>query len=409
MSVNTVPRSVDQAISETVQKRVFVGEADVLLNPSLTPLFTLVTKIGNRKKATSSTRVEWIEDDYVGHWGQASNGTTDFSSVATSITVVDGTLFNVGDLVAVPKAATSSAAEEVIRVTANTGGAGATLTITRGIGGTTADTISATTDLRVLASAYAEGAAFGTVRTTSKIVKISYTQIFRRPVQLTKSMVAQAQFGPSNERLFQRRKSLEELRKEIESAGLWGAPSESLSLGAPGTIRTTMGVKSRIVTNVYNANTTLTETGLESFAELAFSTYYQGTEKLLIASKKVISAFDFFSLGHMRHQPGESLYGVKVKRYVTSHGDFMVTRDLLLESGPNGSFTFAADEAYALDVDSIEFAPLSGNGENRDTHLLTDVVKDGSDKYSDEYICEGAWVIRQEKRHARLYGCTAFA
>lgn len=407
MSVNTVPRSIDQAISETVQKRIFLGEADVLLNPSLTPIFTLVTKIGNRKKSVASARVEWIEDDFVGHWGQANNGTTDYSSVATSIAVVDGTLFNVGDLIAIPKAASSSAAEEVARVTANNGSN--TLTITRGIGGSGADTIGATADIRVLASAYAEGAAYGTPRSTSKAVKISYTQIFRRPVQLTKSMVAQAQFGPSNERLFQRRKALEELRKEIESAGLWSQPSESLAVGAPGTIRTTMGIKGRIATNVYNANTTLTETGLESFSELAFGTYYQGTEKLLVASKKVISAFDFFSLGHMRHKPGESLYGVNVKRYVTTHGDFMLTRDLLLEASPNGSGNFASDEAYALDVDSIEFAPLSGNGENRDTHLLTDVVKDGSDKYSDEYICEGAWVIRFEKRHARMYGVTAFA
>src|SRR5690348_11277084 len=117
MSVNTVPRSIDQAISETVQKRIFVGEADVLLNPSLTPIFTLVTKIGNRKKATASARVEWIEDDFVGHWGQANNGTTDYSSVATSIAVVDGTLFAAGDLIAIPKVASNSAAEEVARVT----------------------------------------------------------------------------------------------------------------------------------------------------------------------------------------------------------------------------------------------------------------------------------------------------
>jgi hypothetical protein len=405
MSVNTVPRSIDQAITETVQKRIFVGEADVLLNPSLTPIFTLVTKIGNRKKSVASSRVEWIEDDYVGHWGQVSNGTTDYSSVATSINVVDGTLFAAGDLIAIPKVASNSSAEEVARVTAVNSN---TLTLTRGIGGAGADTIGATADIRILASAYAEGAAYGTVRNTTKAVKISYTQIFRRPVTITKSMVAQAQFGPSNERLFQRRKALEEHRKEIESAGLWSRASESLALGAPGTVRTTMGLKSRIVTNVYNANTTLTESGLESFAELAFGTYYQGTEKLLVAAKKVISAFDFFALGHQRTQQAETLYGVKVKRYVTSHGDFMITRDLMLENSPNSGLGWG-DEAYALDVDSIEFAPLSGNGENRDTHLLTDVVKDGSDKYSDEYITEGAWVIRFEQRHARMYNVSAFA
>jgi len=404
MATIIVPRSIDQAIAETVQKRVFIGEADVLRNPSLTPIFTLVTKIGNRKKSTASARVEWIEDDYVGYWGSA-NGTQDISSIATTLTVTDGTLFAVGDIFNVPKVASSSATEEVVRITSI---ATNVLTIVRDIGGTGADTISSVADLRILASAYAEGAAYGTPRTTSKNVKVSYTQIFRRPVQVTKSMVAQAQFGPANERLFQRRKALEEHRREIEQAGLFSRPSESLVLGAPGTIRTTMGIKQSIVTNVYNANGTLTEGGIVSFAELAFSTYYQGTEKLLVAAKKVISAFDYFALGHQRTEQAEEIYGVKVKRYVTSHGDFMITRDLMLDLGPVNGLG-AGTEAYALDVDSIEFAPLSGNGENRDTHLLVDVIRDGSDKYSDEYITEGAWVVRFEPRHARMYDVTSYA
>lgn len=404
MATQQVPRSIDQAIQENLQKRIFIGEADVLRNPSLTPIFTLVTKIGNRKKTTGSARVEWIEDDYVGYWAQHNDG-TDASSVATTITVLDATLFAIGDIFSVSVVATQSTAEEVIRVT---GIAGSVLTITRGIGGSGANTIPATADLRILGSAYAEGAAYGVPRTTSKQTLISYTQIFRRPVQVNKSMVAQAQFGPANERLYQRRKALEEHRREIEQAGLFSRPSESLALGAPGTVRTTMGLKSRIVTNVYNANGTLTEGGIVSFAEMAFATYYQGTEKLLVAAKKVISAFDYFALGHQRTEQSEDVYGVKVKRYVTSHGDFMITRDLLLDTGPGNGFG-PGTEAYALDVDSIEFAPLSGNGENRDTHLLVDVQRDGSDKYSDEYLTEGAWVTRFEARHARLYNALGYA
>ena len=404
MALQQVPRSIDQAIQENVQKRVFIGEADVLRNPSLTPIFTLVTKIGNRKKTTGSARIEWIEDDYVGYWAQ-HNDATDASSVATTITVLDPTLFAIGDIFSVPLVATQSTAEEVVRVT---GIAGSVLTITRGIGGSGANTIPATADLRILGSAYAEGAAYGTPRTTSKQTLTSYTQIFRRPVQVNKSMVAQAQFGPANERLYQRRKALEEHRREIEQAGLFSRPSESLALGAPGTVRTTMGLKSRIVTNVYNANGTLTEGGIVSFAEMAFGTYFQGTEKLLVAAKKVISAFDYFAIGHQRTEQSEEVYGVKVKRYVTSHGDFMITRDLLLDLAPGNGFG-PGTEAYALDVDSIEFAPLSGNGENRDTHLLVDVQRDGSDKYSDEYLTEGGWVVRFEPRHARIYNVSGYA
>jgi len=41
---------------------------------------------------------------------------------------------------------------------------------------------------------------------------------------------------------------------------------------------------------------------------------------------------------------------------------------------------------------SIEFAPLNGNGINRDTHLLENVVLTGADLFQDEWLTEGAWV-----------------
>ena len=399
-----VARSIDQAYTETVQKRFFLGEDDVLLNPSLTPILTLVTKIGNRKKSTNAARVEWIEDDYLNIWGLVSNSTA-YSSVATSIVVADATLFAVNDLVAVPVGPTSSAVEEVVQVTAVNIGT-ETLTITRGIGGSGANTIGATADLRVLAPAFPEGAAYGTVRTTPKTVLVSYTQIFRRPVSVTKSEVAQALFGPSNDRLYQRRKMLEEHRRDMESAGLWSHPSETLSL--PATIRTTMGLKNRIVTNVYNANGTLTEGSFLTFTQQAFGQYYEGSEKLLVAAPVVISALDWWADNKLRLAPGDDIYGVKVSRYVTNHGDFMVTRDLNLQNAPSGSGVGWGAECYALDIDSIEFAPLVGNGENRDTQLLVDVIKDGADLYRDEYLTEAAWVVRFEKRHARMYGVQAY-
>lgn len=404
MAAITVARSIDQAYQETVQKRQFIGEDDVLLNPSLTPILTLITKIGNRKKPTNSARVEWIEDDYLSVFGQVSNGTTNYSSVATGISVVDPTIFAVNDLIAFPNAVTSSTVEEVAQVT---GISSSTLTITRGIGGAGQNTIGATADIRVLSPAFPEGAAFGTPRTTPKAVLISYTQIFRRPVSVTKSEVAQALFGPSNDRLYQRRKMLEEHRRDMESAGLWSHPSESLAL--PATIRTTMGIKNRIVTNVYNGNSTLTEGAFLTFTQQAFNQYYEGAEKLLVAAPVIISALDFWADNKLRLAPGDDIYGVKVSRYVTSHGDFMITRDLNLQNAPTVAAAGWGGEAYALDLDSIEFAPLVGNGENRDTQLLIDVIKDGADLYRDEYLTEGAWVIRLEKRHARLYGVTTYA
>lgn len=401
----TVARSFYQAQAETVQRRYFVGEKDILLDPDITPLLALTTNAGNRRKPAISTRVEWIEDDYVPVFGQAA-AASDYASNVTQINVVDATLFNTGDLVAVAKSASSSAAPEVVRVTGYTVGTPGTLTITRNIGGAGADTISASNDLRILGPAFAEGDNFPGMRSTTKVVQISYTQIFRTSVQITKSMAAQLQFGAQNERLYQRDVKLKEHKRAIESSGLWSRANETLVAGAPGTIRTTMGFKPRIVTNITNANTTLTEGGFLSFAQQAFLNY-AGPRKVLIAAPNVISALDYFADGKLRLTPGDKVLGVTVQRYFTTHGEFLVVRNRLMQNGTNGQ-GFAGD-AYAIDVASIEFAPLNGNGVNRDTHLLENVVLNGSDQYQDEWLTEGAWVIRFEKRHALLYNSTAFA
>jgi len=401
---------VAQAISpENIERRYIVGENDILLNPNLTPLFSLITKYPGRRTPSISTRLEWFEDDFAGVWGQVNNGTTSLASNNTNIPVLDVTIFAVGDLVAVPQVDSVSTAEEILRVTAVAGTTNGTLTVTRGIGGAGADTIGPTVDLRVVAPAYAEGASFGTPRFTSKAKKISYTQIFRQPVTVTKSMVAQGQYGtPENERMFQRRKMLEEHRRHIESAGLWGRASESLVTGAPGSIRTSMGLKSRLTTNVHDVNSTFTETSMMTFSELSFGKYYNGDKKVLLAAARVISAFDFLADNRLRLTPETTVFGVKAQMYVTSHGTFAIVRDLLLEDGPNGGIGWG-DEAYAIDPDSISFHPLNGNGENRDTQLLLDVKKNGDDLYADEWLTEGGWAVRHESRHSRLFECTAFA
>jgi hypothetical protein len=97
-----------------------------------------------------------------------------------------------------------------------------------------------------------------------------------------------------------------------------------------------------------------------------------------------------------------------VRRYISSHGDLLVVRDLLLQDSPN-SGTGAGDEAYAVHIPSVAYHPLSANGVNRDTHLIENVQTPGDDLIKSEWLNEGCWSIRHEKRHGRLYYVTAYA
>lgn len=401
----SVARSFNQFVTDTTNVRD-VNEQMVLLEPDAAPLFVL-TNSAKRKQPSIGPRFEWVEDTEVSLWGQASNGTTDYSSAATNILVADGTLFGVGDICAVPKAQSSASAPEVFLVTAI---ATNTLTITRNIGSSGADTIGATVSVRILASAFREDDNIGTQRYTSKTVQISYCQIFKTPVRITHTAASTKQYGaPQGERKFQLVKSLIRHRSEIEAAGLWSRASETLN--SPSSRWTTMGFLSRIATNKTDANTTATITTWNTFSETAFR--YGEKQKLLLCAPKVISALNFYSQNKLLTRVGDTVFGVKIARFEMALGEFLLANDYRLgtsDVGFPGGNSFAS-HAYSVDLPSVAMRYLQGGGDNLigDTKLFENVLPDGSTTRTDEYRSQLGWEFRHERKHAWLYDLSAYS
>jgi len=399
-----VARSFNQFVTDTTNVRD-VSEQMVLLEPDAAPLFVLTNK-AKRKQPTIGPRFEWVEDNEVSLWGQSSQ-TVDYSSAATNILVADGTLFGVGDIVAVPKAQSSSAAPEVFLVTAISTN---TLTITRGVGSSGADTISATGSLRILASAFKEDDNIGQQRYTAKTVQISYAQIFKTPVKVTHTAASTKQYGaPQGERKYQLVKSLIRHRSEIEAAGLWSRASESLN--SPSSRWTTMGWLSRIATNKTDASTTATITTWNTFSETCFR--YGEKQKLLLCAPKVISALNFYSQNKLLTRVGDTVFGVKIARFEMALGEFMLANDYRLgtsDIGFPGGNSFAT-HAYSIDLPSVAMRYLQGGGDNLigDTKLYENVLPDGSTTRTDEYRSQVGWEIRHEKKHAWMFDLSAYA
>ncbi len=400
-----VARSFDQFVTDTTNVRD-VSEQMVLLEPDAAPLFVL-TNAAKRKQPTIGPRFEWVEDTEVSLWGQSSQ-TVDYSSVATNILVADGTLFGVGDICAVPKAQSSSAAPEVFLVTAISTN---TLTISRGVGSSGADTISATGSIRIVASAFKEDDNIGQQRYTAKTVQISYAQIFKTPVKVTHTAASTKQYGaPQGERKFQLVKALIRHRSEIEAAGLWSRASESLAL--PSSRWTTMGWLSRIATNKTDASTTATITTWNTFSETAFR--YGEKQKLLLCAPKVISAINYYSQNKLLTRVGDTVFGVKIARFEMALGEFMLANDYRLGTAdvgfPSGANSFAS-HAYSIDLPSVAIRYLQGGGDNLigDTKLYENILPDGSTTRTDEYRSQLGWEIRHEKKHAWLFDLSAYA
>ena len=393
-----VARSTYQAITgEGIQVRE-IGDRIALLDRDVTPLLVMSIN-AKRKKPSKSPRIEQIEDDVRGLWDyHASNAT--ISSVATGILVSDGTLFAAGDLVAVQKANSSSAAEEIVRVTAISSN---TLTVTRNIGGAGADSINVNQALRIIGSAFAEGADLGSVRSTTKTTITSYTQIFREPIKITGTMQATEVYGEPDEE-YQIAKAQIELKKSIEAAGLWGRASESLA--APASVRTTMGFKSRVSTNVNDMATTATLTKWNTVSETAFR--YSQHRKLLIAAPAVHSGINYFAQNALQTQVESTVFGVNIKRLVLPHGELLLAPNWLMEAGVAAQAGYN-DEFYIIDLEAVTLYYLNGNGVNRDVALYRDVVKAGADATTHEVRGELAWIFVNEKKHSRGFNCSSYA
>jgi len=383
-----------------------VSEQMVLLEPDASPLFVL-TNAAKRKQPTIAPRFEWVEDTEAALWGQA-NSTGDYSSVATTILVQDSTVFAVGDIVAIPKAQSSNAAPEVILVTAS---ASNSITVTRNIGSSGADTIGQTGSMKVLGSAFLENDNIGTARYTAKTVQISYTQIFKTPVQVTHTAASTKQYGaPQGERKYQLVKALIRHRSEIEAAGLWSRASETLAL--PGSRWTTMGWLPRISTNKTDGSTTLTLTSFNTFGETAFR--WGEKQKLLLCAPKIISALNFFSQNKLLTRVGDTVMGVKISRFTLALGEFLLANDYRLSTSEIGfvsGLNSFNSHAYSIDLPSMAWRYLQGGGDNLigDTKLFENVKPDGSTVRTDEYRTQGGWEMRHERKHAWLYDVSAYS
>lgn len=392
-------RSTAQIISEARAVRD-VAPQIFYLEPNEAPLITLMSKL-NKKRPCFNTKFTWFDSDFNARWTQVDSTTV--TTTATAIGVTDGTLFRAGDMFTVPKIVSSATAPEMIRVVSV---ATNTLTVVRNVGGTGAATINASSALTFAGSAFEEGAAFPTMKSTIPVEYTGYTQIFRTPINVTNTARATRTYGMDELKRLRYEKGVEH-KVDINRAFLFGQPSESTTGGPTGNpIRTTGGLFHKITTNAYNANSVLTRQTVELFAQMAFR--YGKKQKVLLASPTVISAFSQFAQSHLMISPGETTFGVNTQKVITGHGEWMLVRDWMLEDGVSGQNGFGGN-AFSLDLDQFQIRVLAENGINRDTKYLEDVVQDGADRRADEYLTEIGLQINNEKHHARLYNVTSWS
>jgi|MudIll2142460700_1097286.scaffolds.fasta_scaffold01876_3 hypothetical protein len=377
---------------------VDISDKIYLLEPNAAPLYVLVSKLN--KRSAINTTFSWLEDELNPSWTTVDCAT--ITAADTTIKVSDA-IFNKYDVV---KNVDSG---EIILVTAVST---TSITAIRNYGdGTYASHADMTSgqNLVIIGSAFEEGSGYDALATVSTKVaqKTNYLQIFRKSVEITKTLANTELYG-GDDRQYQRKKKGIELMRDIERAFLFGAPKIDTTAGnldKDHARRTTGGVDYWISTNATAAGGSLTETEFEGFLRSVMR--YGENTKYLFAAPIVLSVISLWAQGKLQMFPKDKTYGIAITQYVSPHGTVNLVKELMLENvGAAGASPTSTDTyggyAFAIELPELTYRYL----QNRDVTFETEIQLPGDDSYKDQYICEIGLEFRHERKHGQLTGVT---
>ena len=306
----------------TAENKRVITDYIALLDPSDAPF---IEAIGGLDGAASKfrftnqgTMVEWIEDTLAPLTGALSIGTAATVSTATALTVADGNMVQPGHILLI--------GTELLWVSANSAGA---ITVTRGLGGTTAATLATNAAFTIVGMARLEGDDSDPIGYTDLSTNSNYTQIFHKEIKQTGTAPYQDRWGMTDQMQYESAKSIPEMMRLIERTLQYG----KRAAGSTTTPRMMGGYQEFITTNKASGSGISVATACVAAIEDAVELIYNaggGGDFLAIVNpatyQLIKNAYD--SSAYVRYAPEQNRFGTLVDRIVTPFGDvsFVIDR-----------------------------------------------------------------------------------
>jgi len=381
---------VRQTYNINQDRRVIdISDKIALLEPDSNPLTLILRKI-NKKKAINP-EFTWLEDALMSRQGKL-NGSVDYGSTDTVLDVVDAGIFMPNQIVKVP-----ATKEELFVVSVDE--PNKKITVLRGYGQTAAGTVAKDADVLILGTSFKENDTEGSIKST-QVTKVSnYTQIFKTPLALSRTMLQTEQYG-EKDLAYQRRKMAIEHAVDIERSFLFGEKYEDTTNAR----RKTGGILSFIPTdNIFDSSDhsgTITESKFLDFLEVVYkyNRIAKGSAKItLFASSIIIKAIDSWAKSQLQVPNKADTYGISIVQYIHPFGTPLniVSHPLLV--GPYAGY------AIAVCLELLSFRYI------QDTILKTNIQENNVDGIRDMYLTEAGLQVEQAQRHALIKDVTAFA
>jgi len=288
----------------------------------------LALSSGMGKTSAKDTIFHWFEDVHQpGRGAIASGGTT------TTIVVDDGTRYIPNMVLLVEETG------EIVFVTASVGNS---LTVQRGIGGTSIVSVTNVMHVQLIGNAHEEAAAMPTALTQQGAPRLNYTQIFRNSWAVSGTVKA-VSFRTGDKVAKNKRDCALYHAEDMERSMIWGVKHVTQLNGKP--FRMTDGILAQI--RQYGGEVEAANTGgagqwsraaFDDFIRRVFNTNVKGqpNERIAIGGDNVLAQLNRMTYldGTYQIGQGESVLGINVTKIVSAFGTLKLMTHPLMNENP---------------------------------------------------------------------------
>lgn len=373
------------------EKVVDMAPAFRNLDPDTSQFMTILNKLPSVQ--AKREKVNWLEDELFPNLttlavsaASAASGSTAQLTVATGT----GAYFRVGDIIRIPQL--GGVAAEV----------SATGTSTVNVTYLTSPSASANSgaDVLIVGNAAAQGADYGTLKVTQRVLGYNYTQIFRNPFGFTGTDVEIDTYGPGDPGNEIAKKAVEH-KRALENTAFFG--TRKFTSSSPSSKGYMGGLQEFISTNVWTGAGAIDLAYIDGKLQTVFQ--HGSMEKVIFAAPTPAAALSrLFATNWVMARPDDRVYGAKVNSFINgAYGE----RVPVIVKREWGSRSIANNEMgswmFILDLQYLKLRPLR----NRGTKLLRNRQGNGEDKVIHEYLTEVSLEVAQERVHGLIKGITA--
>jgi len=337
-----------------------VSEIVSMISPRETPLLDL---LGDAPYPAKSTLHEWLEDDLSPNTIiTSSNVASTAADTALGVAASKASRLQVGMILRGP----ATAGSEYLLIVAI---AGNTITVSRGFGGTLANSFTAGDTIEMIADAALEGDDVTVDTSGVRSRKQNFVQLFKKDVIVSGTQEAVTQLGGvSDEFSYQQTQRLREALRDLEKTVINGILSGN-TIGTASARRTLKGIRSFITTNVNSVGATLTESWFGNAIKSAWDN--GGTDLDIVVAgvnyKRIIDSFN----GSRKLIPNEDTrFSQLVSEYESTFGMLKVVLSRWMPANELLILASGRVKVLPLNGRSFQFKEVASQGDSRKGMVL---------------------------------------